>query len=439
MDRRRSSRRQGTGPELNRTAPEQGDASSAAAPPLVDDDDALAEVVAALSSVPVYAVDTEFHRERTYYPKLALVQLAWADPEAPDGAPGEHHIALLDPLAVDLTPLATVLDGSGLAVMHAASQDLEVLQRACGTVPSRLFDTQVAAGFLGFSTPSLAVLADRALDVHLPKTSRLTDWLQRPLQPDQRRYAADDVAYLLELNAMLRAELVSCGRLSWAEAECEELRQRHWGPPLPEAAWLRLRDSRSLRGRARGIAQAVAAWRERRAAALDQPVRFVLPDLAVVAIANAAPRSVDDLRSIRGVDHRNVRGRVGEELLAAVDEGRSVPDERLRQAPRDDLDRRLRPALALLAAWISQLGRELRIEPALLGTRGDLTAFLAGDPEARLGRGWRQELVGRLARRVVDGELALAFDGTGGLILERRSGDAVAIDLPRPTAAWLGD
>ena len=390
--------------------------------------------------MPIYAVDTEFHRERTYYPKLALVQLAWtAGPLVPGGAPGEHHIVLVDPLAVDLAPLATVLDGPGVAVMHAASQDLEVLQRACGTVPSRLFDTQVAAGFLGFSTPSLAVLADRALDVHLPKTSRLTDWLQRPLRADQRRYAADDVAYLLELTAMLQAELTACGRLSWAEAECEELRRRQWGPAPPEAAWLRLRDSRSLRGRARGIAQSVAAWRERRAASVDQPVRFVLPDLAVVAIANAAPRSLDDLRGIRGVDHRNLRGRLGEELLAAVEEGRSVPDQHLRQAPRDDLDGRLRPALALLAAWVNQLGRELRIEPALLGTRGDLTAFLAGDPEARLARGWRQEVVGRLARRVVDGELALAFDRTGGLVLERRSGDAVAVDLPRPTAAWLGE
>ncbi|MDP8987093.1 MAG: HRDC domain-containing protein [Actinomycetota bacterium] len=392
-----------------------------------------------MSSAPVYAVDTEFHRERTYYPKLALVQLAWAGAEASDGAPGRHHVVLVDPLGVDLSALADVLEGPGLAVMHAASQDLEVLQRACGTVPSRLFDTQVAAGFLGFSTPSLAVLADRALDVHLPKTNRLTDWLQRPLRADQRRYAADDVAYLLELAAMLRAELAACGRLAWAEVECEELRRRQWGPPRPEVAWLRLRDSRSLRGRARGIAQSVAAWRERRAASLDRPVRFVLSDLAVVAIANAAPRSLDDLGAIRGVDQRNLRGRVGEELLAAVAEGRSLPHDHLRQAPRDDLDARLRPALALLSAWVNQLGRDLRIEPALLGTRGDLTAFLAGDPEARLGRGWRHQLVGSLARRVVDGELALAFDGASGLVLERRSGEVVAIDLPRPTAAWLGD
>ncbi|MDP9021060.1 MAG: ribonuclease D, partial [Actinomycetota bacterium] len=239
MDRRRPPRRRGTGPELNPTAPEQADLFPAAPPPLVGDDEGLAEVVTALSSAPVYAVDTEFHRERTYYPKLALVQLAWAGAEASDGAPGLHHVVLVDPLGVDLSALADVLEGPGLAVMHAASQDLEVLQRACGTVPSRLFDTQVAAGFLGFSTPSLAVLADRALDVHLPKTNRLTDWLQRPLRADQRRYAADDVAYLLELAAMLRAELAACGRLAWAEVECEELRRRQWGPPRPEVAWLR--------------------------------------------------------------------------------------------------------------------------------------------------------------------------------------------------------
>jgi ribonuclease D len=437
VDRRRPSRRPGTGPDLNRSAPQRGDPDPAAGLPLVDDDAGLADVVAALSSSPAYAVDTEFHRERTYYPKLALVQLAWAGPDRPSGTPGEHHVVLVDPLAVDLGPLATVLDGPGLAVMHAASQDLEVLQRACGTVPSRLFDTQVAAGFLGFSTPSLAVLAGRALDVHLPKTSRLTDWLQRPLRPEQQRYAADDVAYLLEITAMLRSELAACGRLEWAEAECEELRRRTWGPPRPEVAWLRLRDSRSLRGRARGIAQSVAAWRERRAAAIDQPVRHVLSDLAVIAVANAAPRTVDELRSIRGVDARAVRGRAGEEILAAVEDGRSLPEDHLHQAPRDDLDRRLRPALAMLTAWVSQLGRELRIDPVLLATRGDLTTFLAGNGEARLGQGWRNELVGRVARRVVDGELALAFDGTGGLVLERRSGDTVTFDLTRPSAPWL--
>ena len=429
MDRRRQPRRHGSGTELKRGAVgSDGPEGAGTEPHLVDDEAGLADAVAALAGVRVYAVDTEFHRERTYYPKLALVQLAW---------PGS--CVLVDPLAVDLAPLAAVLAGPGVAVMHAASQDLEVLQRACGTIPSTLFDTQVAAGFVGFSTPSLASLADRVLGVHLPKAGRLTDWLRRPLDPAQQCYAAADVAHLLELAELLREELSSTGRLCWVEAECEELRTRAWGPPAPEDAWLRLKESRTLRGRARGVARAVAAWRERQAAATDQPVRFVLSDMAVVGIANDAPRTLDQLRRIRGVDHRHLRGSHAQEILAAVEEGRSLPDTAVLLPPRDDVDRRIRPAVTLLAAWVGQLARDQHIDAGLLATRHDLVAFLHGDPEARLARGWRAELVGRPARRLVDGELALAFDGSAGLALERRSYDPVVPTLPRPAARWAGN
>lgn len=392
---------------------------------LVEDADAFGEVVESLLDAPEYAVDTEFHRERTYYPTVALVQIKWAD-----------EIVLVDPLAVDLRPLALVLAGPGVAVMHAASQDLEVLQRACGTVPSRLFDTQLAAGFLGFSTPSLASLADRVLGVDLPKASRLTDWLRRPLGEDQQRYAASDVAHLLELTHLVRDELASVGRLTWAEEECEELRSRGWGPPDPDEAWRRLKEGRSLKGRARAVARQVAAWRERRAAELDQPVRHVLSDLAIVGIATNPPKTLEQLRRIRGIDERNARGRLGEELLAAVERGREAPEETNRAPRRDDVDRDQRPAVALVSAWLSQLGRDLRIDPMLLATRSDLAAFLAGDPKARLANGWRRDLLGEPVRRLLAGEFALAFDGNGGLELERRSGEPVTVDLAVPAAAW---
>lgn len=394
---------------------------------LIEDDGALAGVVEELEDAPEYAVDTEFHRERTYFPTAALVQIGW------DGG-----IVLVDPLAVDLRLLAPVLDGPGLAVMHAASQDLEVLQRACGTVPSRLFDTQLAAGFLGFTTPSLASLAQRILGIDLPKASRLTDWLRRPLGEDQQRYAASDVAHLLELTHLIRSELESVGRLAWAEEECEVLRHRGWGPPDPDEAWLRLKEGRALKGRARGVARAVAGWRERRAAELDQPVRHVLSDLAVVGISNNPPKTVEQLRRIRGLDERNTRGHVADELLQAVEEGRSTPDDVLQKPHRDDVHRDQRPAVALVSAWLSQLGRDLHIDPMLLATRSDLAAFLGGDPRARLANGWRRDLLGEPVRRLLEGEFALAFDGSGGLALERRSGEPVTVDLPVPGAAWVG-
>ena len=154
---------------------------------------------------------------------------------------------------------------------------------------------------------------------------------------------------------------------------------------------------------------------------LDQPVRFVLSDLAVVGVAQRKPKTLDDLRRIRGVDERHAKGKVGEAVLAAVDAGRGQTVPRP-TGPTYDLDRRLRPAVSLVAAWVSQLSRDLEIETSLVATRADIEALLAGDPDARLSVGWRAELVGERIRQLVDGEAALAFDGAGNLVLEDRAG-----------------
>lgn len=153
---------------------------------------------------------------------------------------------------------------------------------------------------------------------------------------------------------------------------------------------------------------------------LDQPVRFVFSDLAVVGVAQRKPKTLDELKRIRGVDERHAKGKVGEAVLAAVEAGRgqTVPKT---GAPTYDLDRRLRPAVSLVAAWVSQLSRDLEIETSLVATRADIEALLAGDPAARLAVGWRAELVGERIRRLVDGEAALAFDGAGNLVLEDRA------------------
>jgi ribonuclease D len=379
------------------------------APRPIQDDAALAELVRTLVDQPAYALDTEFHRERTYFPKVALLQLAW------DGG-----LALVDPLAVSLEPLAEVLDGPGTAVLHAADQDLEVLQLACGTVPSTLYDTQVAAGFLGMSTPSLAAVYDRWMGIRLPKGERLTDWLARPLGERQLSYAASDVVHLLEVRDQQVAELDERGRREWAATECELLRVRGRGGRDPEQAWRRIKEARQLKGRTAAVARAVAAWRERRAAEVDRPPRFVLADLAVVTIAQRAPATLDELAGIRGVDERQARGRMGEELLAAVRRGVEAPLERDPAEPRE-LDRELRPAVGLVSSWVSQLARDLDLDTTLLATRADIEDLLRGDPGARLTEGWRAELVGDPVRALVSGEAALAFDGKGGLLLEARS------------------
>jgi ribonuclease D len=377
---------------------------------LVADRDALSELVEHLADCEEYAIDTEFHRERTYYARLALVQIAW-----------EGGIALVDPLAVDVAPLARVLDGPGLAILHAADQDLEVLERACATVPARMFDTQISAGFIGFASPSLTVLVERMLSRRLHKGDQLADWTRRPLPPGQLEYAAGDVAHLTDLKAVISEQLAERGRLSWAAEECEILRARDRTPPPPEEAWWRIRHARQLRGSSRGVAQCVVAWRERRARETDQPVRFVVPDLAVVSIAQHPPRSRSELEAVRTIDGRHLSGGGGAGLLEAIAQGLGLPVSELRLPPADHLDNVLRPAVTIAAAWVAQRAGELGIDAAILGSRGDIVAYLQGNSSGRLAAGWRHEMVGEPLRRLAAGELAVAFDGEHELVLEERS------------------
>lgn len=379
-------------------------------PQLVTTQRSFTEVLDALGGSERFALDTEFHRERTYFPQLALVQVAW-----PDG------LALIDPLAVDIGALRDVFSDAHEVVIHAADQDLEVLDHAVGVIPARMFDTQVAAGFMGMSTPSLSTLCERLVGVELPKGERMTDWLARPLGAPQLAYAAGDVTHLLEVCALEEAELSRRGRLQWARDEIELRRRRGRPDRDPTQAWTRVKEIRKLTGRARSVAVSVAAWRERRAADMNIPPRFVLSDMAVVTVAQRAPRTRDDLVSLRGVDARNLGGGATEGLLAAIDDGAR---RRLSQAPQpqgNELDRNLRPVVSLVSAWVSQLGRDLGIDPTLLATRADIEATLRGDADARLATGWRHELMGQPISDLVGGRAALAFEGDGRLVLEPRS------------------
>jgi ribonuclease D len=390
-------------------------------PELVADPARLKALIERLATVDRYGLDTEFHRERTYWPHLALVQVSW-----PDSGAGPAGVALIDPLAVDVAPFAEVLVGPATMVAHAAEQDLEVLARACGRGPSRLFDTQVAAGFLGQGSASLASLALAYLGVGVAKGDRLTDWSRRPLAASQLAYAASDVAHLLGLADAICADLDRRGRRSWAEEEFENQRRRGREPADPRRAWWKLRDSRQLRGPARGIAQELSAWRERRARELDVPARMVIPDLALQSMASRAPTSLHELTEVRGLDGRHLRYGVGGEVLAAIESGRRLAVSELLLPPGEEVSRELRPAVALAAAWVAQVARDEQIDAALLATRADLVASLRGDAGCRLAGGWRQEMVGSPLRRLVEGRAALAFAGDGRLVVEERSGRPLA-------------
>ncbi len=366
----------------------------------IDEPAPLAELVRVLVDEPRYALDTEFHGERSYWPHLALIQIGW-----PGG------IALVDPLTVDPAPLGALLAGPGCMVAHAADQDLSILERACGTAPSRLFDTQVAAGFIGMGTPSLAATVEKLLGTRLTKGDRLTDWTRRPLRVEQRVYAAADVEFLLALHDELVTRLDAMGRLEWATDECEERRRRIRQRPEPETAWWRIKGARQLRGSGRGVAQKVAAWRERTAEGLDVPARFVLSDLALAGIVQRPPRSREDLVGIRGIDGR-LRETTATDLLAAVEAGIELPASALRLPETDRVDRSLAPAVTVLGAWLAQRASELELDPALLATRAELTQMLQDRP-SRLATGWRADLVGEPLRRLLRGESTLVLRDGG--------------------------
>ena len=371
----------------------------------IEDESALDEVIDEILLQPRYAIDTEFHREKTYYPKLALVQLKWGE-----------KTALVDPLAVDPRGLASLFESEILAVFHAAQQDLEVLRHASLVAPKNIFDTQIAAGFLGYSTPSLATLVQAIKKVALSKGDRLTDWLRRPLTTAQCVYAADDVAHLLDLHDELSSQLNELGRTVWVADACNDLVARPSGPIDSRLAWLKLKEARSLKGSSRGVAQAVGQWREERAMRSDHPPRRVMSDMALLGIAQRVPKNVEELASTRGVDDRHLSSEFCKEIMTAIREGAQHTIE-LPSHESDDVEKWARPALTLITAWVGELARKNKIDATLLATRSDISAFLRKSPDARLTQGWRAAVVGEDLNRILSGTVGLSVDRDGHLKL----------------------
>ncbi len=371
----------------------------------VDSEKTLDDVIDSVLTSSRYAIDTEFHREKTYYPKLALVQIRW-------GA----QTALIDPLAVDPRRLGRLFASDILAVFHAAQQDLEVLRHASLEAPRNIFDCQVAAGFVGYSTPSLATLVQAVKKISLSKGDRLTDWLRRPLTDQQCAYAADDVVHLFDLHDDLTRQLNELGRVDWVSAACAELATRPTGPQNPSDAWLKLKEARALKGPARGVAQALAKWREERAMRSDLPPRRVMSDMALLGISQRVPKSVEELANTRGVDDRHLSAEYCREIMTAVRDGAKI-SVALPSIDNDDVDKFVRPALTLITAWVGELARKHKIDATLLATRSDITAFLRQSPNARLRQGWRATLVGDDLMRILNGEVGLSVDRDGHLKL----------------------
>lgn len=356
------------------------------------------------------AIDTEFHREGTYFPKVALIQIAW----------GEENVALLDPLSCDLLSISELFESEIKFVMHAASQDLEVFSRVCGSVPTKLFDTQIAAGFLGLSTPSLGILHQQYLGIDLPKEDRMTNWLSRPLTERQKSYAASDVRHLIEIYNFQLNRLNELDRFSWVEDECRLFLDRESVRRSPDEAWKKIKELRRLKGKSKDVARSIAKWREIEAARLDVPVRRVLSDLAIISISQQIPRSIQELEKVRGLEKQKIKNGTAQSILEVISKAPTFPEEsKSEEIKSKNVD--IRAAVALVTAYIYQLARDVEIDPSLLGTRNDIEALISGDMNSKLAKGWRGKVVGEVVENILGGKVSLVFDGGNRILLEPRN------------------
>ncbi|HET7204887.1 MAG TPA: ribonuclease D [Steroidobacteraceae bacterium] len=354
---------------------------------LIREADQLDAALFRLRSADRLALDTEFMRERTYHAQLCLVQIAT-----------ETDCLLIDPLAeLDLAPLHELLQDRGkLKILHAARQDLEVLQLAGGAVPGPLFDTQVAAALLGFPAQvGYAELVARQLGHSIDKGQTRTDWSRRPLSAAQLAYAADDVHHLLVLHRELASALAAKGRAGWVEEETAAYESPALYHTDPATAWRRLKGLNRLGPQEQAVARALAEWRERRAIDSDKPRSWILSDEALYAIATRAPDSVAALEAIESLPAGVVRRR-GDELLALVQAARSGELPAPLEAPRRPTNEEQALAASLLKA-VRDEATALGIAAEILATRRDVEAIAFGSiplEQSPLTRGWRGQVLG---------------------------------------------
>lgn len=351
------------------------------------------------SSCPVLAVDTEFLRERTYRPKLCLIQLATS----------ADDIAAVDPIAIrDLSPIADLFKNPAIVkVIHACSQDLEVIDGAMGCVPSPMFDTQLAAAFLGHRMQlGYGPLVESYTGVRLPKAESLTDWSRRPLDPEQLVYAEDDVRYLPGIYERMRAELVERDRLSMVLPEMQALLDPSHYRHEPMEAFVHLKRVSSLTRRQLAVAREACAWRERLASKRDIPRKWVLSDEVLIEVCKRMPSDEQRLRRIRGTEQLSERDSMA--LLHAVSRGLSCPESKYPSVPR-----RSRPSgeqesvVDLMYAMLRIISERTGVATQLIATRDDLLEFMAGSENASLASGWRYELAGKSLSGLLSGECGL--------------------------------
>ena len=364
---------------------------------------------------PFVTVDTEFLRERTYYSKLCLVQLA-----IPGDA--EEDAVLVDPLVkgMSLEPLYDLFRNTDVVkVFHAARQDLEIFYIEGGVIPTPLFDTQVAAMVCGFGEQvGYETLVRKIAKSSLDKSSRFTDWSRRPLTEAQKTYALADVTHLRDIYVYLSDELEKSGRRPWVEEELDVLTAPETYVIKPEDAWKRVKTRTNL-GRFLAIVRELARFREDYAQSRNVPRSRVMKDDALLELASTKPASIQDLSRSRLLLREARKGDIADGILEAVRVGRDVPPE---DQPKPDRSRdkmQVNPALAdLLRVLLKAKSEKLGVAQKLIATSSDLDEIAAGMRNGAALKGWRRKAFGEDALRLCDGELALRANGQSVEVFE---------------------
>ena len=382
----------------------------------------IAEIAASAAEQGRLAIDTEFVSERRYQAQLCLVQVAVRDPNGPNGIRTEILDPLDEDVPLDVAPLAAVLaDPAVMVIMHAGRQDVAILRRTWETEVTAVFDTQVAAGFLGFGNQEgYEGLVRRVLGVGLGGGEGFTRWDRRPLTASQLGYAADDARCLLVLGEALKRELDDKGRLLWAQEE-SMLVEASNDVRSAQRAYERLPKLSRLDDRARASARALCEWRDGIARAVDRPPPSVVPDQVVVELARRRPEDRSTLESIRGLPQQTLHRR-GAELIAAIGAARDAkPPPKPPAAPRRDPAEA--PLVSLAQAVVRQRSLESGVATELIATQPELATLVAtvrrGEPsdgaDVRALRGWRRELVGQELIELVQGRRAVSVAAGGEL------------------------
>ncbi len=374
-------------------------------PDFITTTEALSALCDRLRTERFVTVDTEFMRERTYWPELCVVQLA-----------SDTEVAVVDAQApgIDLAPLGALLaDTAVMKVFHAARQDVEIFVLLFGDVPKPMFDTQIAAMVAGFGDQvGYDALVSSLTGGQIDKAHRFSDWSVRPLSQAQITYAAGDVTYLRRAYEKLCERLEKDGRLEWVSQEMAALGDASGYRTNPETMWERLRPRTNNR-RMLGVLRALAAWREREAQRSNIPRQRMLKDETLLEIAATAPANAEDLSRARGITRGFAEGKSGVSLLAAVAEAKALPDDQLPEVPGHRDSPKASPALvSLLKVLLAAKCEQFHVAPKLVANSEDIDRLATEqEPDVACASGWRADVFGADAMALKSGKLALGVDG----------------------------